>query len=93
MLHYLGMFNWIVLYYCSHCLPAFYTLYRSQGKLSKEEIKPHPILARLFRGAAQEHLVFPSQSVPMLCPPVPWTSIKHGGNVILSTEIIRYISC
>lgn len=28
-------------------LPAFYTLFRNQGRLVKEEVKPHPILARL----------------------------------------------
>lgn len=27
-------------------LPAFYTLFRNQGRLVKEEVKPHPILAR-----------------------------------------------
>lgn len=27
-------------------LPAFYTLFRNQGRLVKEEVKPHPVLAR-----------------------------------------------
>lgn len=29
-------------------LPAFYTLFRNQGRLVKEEVKPHPVLARSF---------------------------------------------
>lgn len=27
-------------------LPAFYTLFRNQGRLVKEEVKPHPVLAK-----------------------------------------------
>lgn len=27
-------------------LPAFYTLFRNQGRLVKEEVKPHPVLSR-----------------------------------------------
>lgn len=80
------------MFVCSHSLPAFYSLYRSQGKLVKEEVKPHPLLARLFRGAAPEQLVFNSQSVPMLCPPVPWSSVLHGGHIIANTEIIRCVA-
>lgn len=30
----------------SKFLPAFYTLFRNEGKFVKEEIKPHPVLAR-----------------------------------------------
>lgn len=30
-------------------LPAFYTLFRNQGRLVKEEVKPHPILARYVK--------------------------------------------
>lgn len=27
-------------------LPAFYTLFRNQGKFVKEEVKPHPVLSK-----------------------------------------------
>lgn len=27
-------------------LPAFYTLFRNEGKFVKEEVKPHPVLAK-----------------------------------------------
>lgn len=72
-----------------HLLPAFYTLFRTQGRLLKEEVKPHPILARLFRGAAQEDLVFEVAAVPMLCPPLPWTSVATGGYLLARTDLIR----
>jgi DNA-directed RNA polymerase len=55
----------------------------------KEEVKPHPVLARLFRGAAQEDLVFEAATVPMLCPPLPWTSVGSGGYLIAKTDLIR----
>jgi DNA-directed RNA polymerase len=74
---------------CSHILPAFYSLYRSQGRFVKEEIKPHPILSRLFRGAVLEDLTFDVEKVPMFCPPVPWSSIKLGGHLVANTDIIR----
>lgn len=73
----------------SHILPAFYSLYRSSGRSIKEEIKPHPVLAKLFRGAAPETLEFAAPLVPMLSPPIPWTDIQHGGHIIAHTEIMR----
>lgn len=30
----------------TNLLPAFYTLFRNHNKAVKEEIKPHPVLAR-----------------------------------------------
>lgn len=72
-----------------HLLPAFYTLFRTQGRILKEEVKPHPMLARLFRGAAQENLVFEVTTLPMLCPPLPWTYITSGGYLVAKTDLIR----
>ncbi|KAF4520387.1 hypothetical protein B566_EDAN012892 [Ephemera danica] len=59
------------------------------GRFVKEEIKPHPILSKLFRGAALEELTFDVEKVPMLCPPLPWSNIKLGGHLISNTDIIR----
>jgi DNA-directed RNA polymerase len=79
--------------YCTfrHLLPAFYTLFRAQGRLLREEVKPHPILARLFRGAAQEDLLFEMAAVPMLCPPLPWTSVATGGYLLVKEPLIRQV--
>jgi len=57
--------------------------------MSKEEVKPHPVLSRLFRSAAPEHLVFEASKIPMVCPPLPWTSIISGGYLITKSELIR----
>lgn len=70
-------------------LPAFYALFRNHGRLVKEEIKPHPVLARLYRGAQQQTLTFDTNMVPMLCPPQPWSSPKTGGYLLMKSELIR----
>lgn len=74
----------------SECLtPAFYTLFRHQGKNVKEEVKPHPVLAKLFRGSQQENLTFEVNLVPMLCPPQPWTTSRNGGYLLAKSDLIR----
>ncbi|RZC40231.1 DNA-directed RNA polymerase, mitochondrial, partial [Asbolus verrucosus] len=70
-------------------LPAFYTIFRTQGRVVKEEVKPHPVLSRLFRASCPETLTFPSNELPMRCPPVPWTSIDSGGYLIAPCEVVR----
>lgn len=70
-------------------LPAFYTIFRSQGRIVKEEVKPHPILARLFRGSEQEYLKFPAYEVPMRCPPKPWISVISGGYLVSHADVVR----
>ncbi|XP_066246589.1 DNA-directed RNA polymerase, mitochondrial [Euwallacea similis] len=70
-------------------LPAFYTIFRSQGRIVKEEIKPHPILSKLYKASQPETLTFPANEVPMVCPPVPWTSINNGGYLISPTDVVR----
>lgn len=70
-------------------LPAFYTLFRNHGKLVKEEVKPHPVLARLLRSSKQQTLTFESNLVPMLCPPQPWSTPVNGGYLLNRSELIR----
>ncbi|KAH8413246.1 hypothetical protein KR009_009118 [Drosophila setifemur] len=70
-------------------LPAFYTLFRNQGRLVKEEVKPHPVLSRLFRASRQQTLTFDSNLVPMLCPPQPWSTPHNGGYLLNKSELIR----
>lgn len=55
----------------------------------KEEIKPHPILAKLYRASMPETLTFPTYEVPMLCPPIPWISTTTGGYLISPCDVIR----
>lgn len=69
--------------------PAFYTLFRNQGRHLKEEVKPHPVLAKLYRGSQQETLTFDVNQVPMVCPPQPWTTSRNGGYLLAKSELIR----
>lgn len=69
--------------------PAFYTLFRNQGRHLKEEVKPHPVLAKLYRGSQQETLTFDVNQVPMVCPPQPWTTSRNGGYLLAKSDLIR----
>lgn len=69
--------------------PAFYTLFRNHGKLVKEEVKPHPVLIKLYRGSQQESLTFEVNVVPMICPPQPWSSSRNGGYLLAKSDLIR----
>lgn len=44
---------------------------------------------RLQRGSQQETLTFPSNQVPMLCPPQPWSTPYNGGYLIAHSNLIR----
>lgn len=70
-------------------MPAFYTLFRNHGRLVKEEIKPHPVLSRLYRQSQQETLLFDANLVPMLCPPQPWSTPINGGYLVTKSDLIR----
>ncbi|KAJ3645908.1 hypothetical protein Zmor_023531 [Zophobas morio] len=69
--------------------PAFYTLFRTQGRILKEEVKPHPVLSRLIRASMPETLTFPAYDLPMFCPPVPWTSVDNGGYLVVPCDVVR----
>lgn len=69
--------------------PAFYTLFRHQSRYMKEEVKPHPVLIKLYKGSQQETLTFEVNEVPMLCPPQPWSSPRNGGYLIAKSDLIR----
>lgn len=75
--------------YSRHLLPAFYTIFRGQCQYVKQEIKPHPILSKLYRISEPENLIFDVTMIPMLSPPVPWTSTNSGGYIAAKAELIR----
>lgn len=70
-------------------VPAFYTIFRTQNRTSKEEVKPHPVLSKLYRSSIPQNLSFPAYELPMLCPPLPWISVDSGGYLISSSEFMR----
>jgi DNA-directed RNA polymerase, mitochondrial len=73
----------------ANLLPAFYTLFRNHGKMVKEEVKPHPVLTRLYRSSQEETITFDANLVPMLCPPIPWSTCKNGGYLTAKSELVR----
>ncbi|XP_014259402.1 DNA-directed RNA polymerase, mitochondrial [Cimex lectularius] len=72
-----------------HLLPAFYTVFRYHGFAIKEEVKPHPILSKIFRAARLPYLKFSVTDVPMMAPPIPWSTRSSGGYIIPKTSLIR----
>ncbi|XP_022665620.1 DNA-directed RNA polymerase, mitochondrial-like isoform X2 [Varroa destructor] len=70
---------------------AIYTIYRDHqnhtGK--KEEAKPHPTLAKLYREAQLEHLYFDVKMIPMLCPPRPWCNPVDSPLLLSQVPFIR----
>ncbi|XP_058056924.1 DNA-directed RNA polymerase, mitochondrial [Anopheles bellator] len=70
-------------------VPAFYTLFRYEAKMAKEQIKPHPVLMKLYRKSQPSTLKFDINLVPMLCPPQPWSTPTNGGYLLAKSELIR----
>jgi len=70
-------------------LPAFYTVFRGQCQHVKQEIKPHPVLSKLYQLSEPSDLIFDVTMIPMLSPPVPWTSINCGGYIAAKADLIR----
>ncbi|KAI8507836.1 hypothetical protein Bbelb_140760 [Branchiostoma belcheri] len=67
-------------------IPALYHMYTYRNIKQVGIIKPHPMLVQLVEGAQDTSLVFDSSLLPMLMPPVPWSSVKKGG-FLLSPSI------
>ncbi|KAK8776990.1 hypothetical protein V5799_029663 [Amblyomma americanum] len=70
-------------------VPAFYNIYRTAGMRTKEEIKPHPLLSKMYREASPEELAFDVGLVPMVCPPLPWSDVNSGIFLLTQTPLVR----
>ena len=71
--------------------PAFFKIFRKRkGNFDVEEVKPNPALFGLFSVSALMDLTFPPEDLPMLVPPMPWTSHSCGGYILKSTPLIKY---
>ncbi|XP_040581681.1 DNA-directed RNA polymerase, mitochondrial [Lepeophtheirus salmonis] len=69
--------------------PGLYKIYRQRKFSQVEEIKPHPILAKLFNYAKLSSLKFNTNELPMIAPPLPWISSSRGGYLLTNSEFIR----
>lgn len=70
-------------------VPALYNIYRTAGVRTKEEIKPHPLLSKMYREASLEELAFDVGLVPMVCPPLPWSDVNSGIFLLTQTPLVR----
>ncbi|NWY54308.1 RPOM protein, partial [Chionis minor] len=72
-------------------IPVLYHIYSFRSSWQVGLIKPHPILSQIMSDAAETLLTFNSSAMPMLCPPVPWTSPHFGAFVLNDTKLMRFV--
>ncbi|XP_056132232.1 DNA-directed RNA polymerase, mitochondrial [Lampris incognitus] len=70
-------------------IPMLYHMYTFRSTRQVGFIKPHPILTQMQQEAVETKLTFESHVMPMLCPPLPWTSAKFGGYLLTPTKLMR----
>ncbi|NXO02392.1 RPOM protein, partial [Rhinopomastus cyanomelas] len=72
-------------------IPVLYHIYSFRSTLKVGLIKPHPIVSQIMMDAAETSLTFSSSAIPMLCPPVPWTSPHFGAFLLNDTKLMRFV--
>ncbi|OQV21804.1 DNA-directed RNA polymerase, mitochondrial [Hypsibius exemplaris] len=70
-------------------VPAVYKVYRHYADRLKEEVKPHPVLVKLYKGSRPETLNFDTDMCPTCVPPHPWLTAKTGGYLLQKTVLTR----
>lgn len=70
-------------------IPVLYHVYSFRSYRQVGILKPHPAFTHLLETAAEPTLTFETTEVPMLCPPLPWTSLHSGAYLLSSTKIMR----
>lgn len=70
-------------------VPVIYTLFRNREGVSREEIRPDPVFSQLVQEAKIDTMKFKTCEVPMLCPPIPRTSVDSGGYLYTYTDLLR----
>ncbi|NXW66546.1 RPOM protein, partial [Eurystomus gularis] len=72
-------------------IPVLYHIYSFRSSSQVGLIKPHPIFSQIVSDAAETSLTFNSSAIPMLCPPVPWTSPHFGAFLLNDTKLMRFV--
>ncbi|XP_039463115.1 DNA-directed RNA polymerase, mitochondrial isoform X2 [Oreochromis aureus] len=72
-------------------IPILYHMYTFRSTRQIGFIKPHPILTQMQQEAMETKLTFDSYVMPMLCPPVPWSSVKFGAYLLTPTKLMRTV--
>ncbi|XP_036169703.1 DNA-directed RNA polymerase, mitochondrial isoform X1 [Myotis myotis] len=70
-------------------IPVLYHVYSFQSFRQIGILKPHPAFIQLLETAAERTMTFESAEVPMLCPPLPWTSPHSGAFLLSPTKLMR----
>ncbi|QQP56671.1 DNA-directed RNA polymerase [Caligus rogercresseyi] len=73
----------------SSLVPRALQIYRQRKFSQVEEIKPHPILSKLFNYAKLSSLKFNTNELPMVVPPLPWISSSRGGYLLTNSDFVR----
>lgn len=73
-------------------VPAFYSIFRYQGVYLIEELKPSPVLTKLFKETHSDYITFDVTMLPMLSPPVPWTNSMSGGYIYTQADFMRILN-
>ncbi|XP_032322091.1 DNA-directed RNA polymerase, mitochondrial isoform X2 [Camelus ferus] len=72
-------------------IPVLYHVYSFRSFRQIGILKPHPAFTQLLEAAAERTLTFESTEVPMLCPPLPWTSPHSGAFLLSPTKMMRSV--
>uniref|UniRef100_A0A8C8RP83 DNA-directed RNA polymerase n=1 Tax=Pelusios castaneus TaxID=367368 RepID=A0A8C8RP83_9SAUR len=70
-------------------IPVLYHVYSFRSTRQIGFIKSHPILTQILSNASEITLTFDSFVMPMLCPPLPWTSARFGAYILIPTKLMR----
>ncbi|XP_036280950.1 DNA-directed RNA polymerase, mitochondrial isoform X2 [Pipistrellus kuhlii] len=70
-------------------IPVLYHVYSFQSFRQIGILKPHPAFVQLLETAAERTMTFEAAEVPMLCPPLPWTSPHSGAFLLSPTKLMR----
>lgn len=70
-------------------LPAVYKVHRPWGRMVRLELKPHPVLARVWAGAASAGLRMRAALTPTAAPPAPWANTQRGAYLVTPTPLVR----
>ncbi|KAL6056869.1 hypothetical protein STEG23_003273 [Scotinomys teguina] len=70
-------------------IPVLYHVYSFRSYRQIGILKPHPAFTQLLETAAEPTLTFETTEVPMLCPPLPWTSPHAGAYLLSPTKLMR----
>ncbi|KAK2087849.1 hypothetical protein P7K49_033756 [Saguinus oedipus] len=74
-------------------LPVLYHLYFFRNVYQIGFQMPHPAYLQLLATAAEPTVTFEAVDVPMLCPPLPRTSLHTGAFLLSPTNLMRSVDC